>query len=290
MKDEKNASHKSGAPQAAAVIKVFCTLSDDRVFRLQSPLMFRSGLRAAGINGYYVPFSIAADEIGYAMKSLRVLNIAGANVTVPYKEAVVTYMDELSEGVQIIGSVNTIVISDGMLKGYNTNAIGIMKALNEAGFKAAGKPALVVGTGGAARSAVFLLKWLNAQPIFVTGRNFSKTEELVDRLGGEAVALKDIAEISPSISLLFNATSVSDPTEGPELSEAIANLSLTKAELVFDLNYHRPHNMWQALAQKQNVTFMDGLPALGHQASHTLALWTGKKVEPRHFLAALKSE
>jgi shikimate dehydrogenase len=291
MNNEKNAltNDQSGAPQAAGSIKVFCTLSDERVFRFLSPAMFKSGLRAAKINGYYVPFSVAAGEIGYAMKSLRVLNIAGANVTVPYKEAVVSFMDELSEGVQIIGSVNTIVIKDGMLKGYNTNAIGIMKALNGVGFKAAGKPVLVIGTGGAARSVVFLLKWLSAEPIFVAGRDLSKTRELVNRLGGEAVELKNVGGISPAVKLVVNATPVSDPKEDPALAEVIENMPLTKCDLVFDLNYHRPNNMWQALALQHNVRFMDGLASLGHQASHTLALWTGKKVEPRHFLAALKA-
>ena len=275
--------------QDAASIKVFCLIGDERIFNFQSPAMFQAGLRAAGIKGAYVPFQVAPEDIGWAINALRVLHMAGANVTVPYKEAVVPFMDELSEGVQIIGSINTIVIKEGLLKGYNTNAIGIMQALKEVGFKAAGKPVLVFGTGGVARSVVFLLKWLNAQPIFVAGRNPTKTENLVKQLGGEALDLEQAAEAAADANLVINATSVSDPEEGPALARIVEDMSLERCELVFDINYHWSSNMWQALARRQKVRFMDGLAALGHQASHTLALWTRRKVESRHFLAALKA-
>lgn len=269
--------------------KIFCLLGDQRVFNFQSPAMFQAGLHAAGIEGVYVSFRVAPEDIGWAVSALRVLHMAGANVTAPYKEAVMDFMDELSEGVQIIGSINTIVIKNDLLKGYNTNVIGIMHALKEVGFKAAGKPVLVFGTGGVARSVVFLLKWLNAQPIFVAGRNPAKTENLVERLGGEALDLEQTAEAAAAANLVINATSVSDCEESPTLARIVEDLPLKACELIFDLNYYGANNMWQALARSQNVRFMDGLAALGHMASHTLALWTGQKVEPRHFLAALKA-
>ena len=103
-----------------------------------------------GIKGAYVPFQVDPDDLGQALQSLRILNIAGANVTVPYKEVVVPHMDVLSEGANIIGAINTIVRNGNELKGYNTYAIGFMDALNDVGFDVEGKSALVFGTGGAA--------------------------------------------------------------------------------------------------------------------------------------------
>ena len=105
--------------------------------------MFSAILKRAGIKGTYVPFKVCPADVGQAIHSIRILNIAGANVTVPYKEAVIPYLDVLSEGARIIGAVNTIVRKGDVLKGYNTNAIGFMDALNHAGFNVAGKSAVV---------------------------------------------------------------------------------------------------------------------------------------------------
>jgi len=288
-RDNTTLTNDDKKTQDATSKKVFCLLGDHRVFNFQSPAMFQAGFRAAGIDGAYVSFQVTPEDIGWAVNALRVLHMAGANVTAPYKEAVIDFMDELSEGVQIIGSINTIVIKDNLLKGYNTNVIGIMHALKETGFKAAGKPVLVFGTGGVARSVVFLLKWLNAQPIFVAGRNPTKTENLVKRLGGEALEMEQTAEAAAAANLVINATSVSDTEESPTLARIVEDLPLKACELIFDLNYYGANNMWQALARQKKVRFMDGLAALGHMASHTLSLWTGKKVAPRHFLSAIQA-
>ena len=91
--------------------------------------MFSRVMEKVGLRSAYVPFRIRPEHIGQAVQSLRILNMAGANVTVPYKEAVVPHLDVLSEGANIIGAVNTIVQTGDTLKGYNTNAIGIMDAL-----------------------------------------------------------------------------------------------------------------------------------------------------------------
>ncbi|HEA67174.1 MAG TPA: shikimate dehydrogenase [Desulfobacterales bacterium] len=249
--------------------------------------MFSAAIKHAGINGIYVPFMVTPDQIGQAVQSLRVLNIAGANVTLPYKEAVIPFLDVLSEGAQIIGSINTITRKDKVLKGYNTNAVGFMNALEEAGFDAAGKSALVFGTGGAARAVVFMLKWLNANPILVTGRNQEKTRQLVDRIGGEALTFDFVSNQAIPANLVVNASSVSSNDESPELASLVGSLSVTGCELILDLNYGRSQNFWQDMARTQNIRFQDGLSSLAYQARRTFALWTGVTVEPEVFLKAL---
>ena len=86
--------------------KVYCILSDQRVFQSRSPRMFSTVIGRVGMNGTYVPFMVDAGNIGKALESLRVLNIAGANITAPFKETVLPYLDVLSEGANIIGAVN----------------------------------------------------------------------------------------------------------------------------------------------------------------------------------------
>ena len=120
-------------------MKVYCIISDERAVQLKSPSMFSRVLKRQGIKGTYVPFVVKPRHLGEAINAIRILHLAGASITVPYKEAVLPMMDVLSEGANIIGAVNTIVRDGDRLKGYNTNAIGIMEALEEAGFEVDGK-------------------------------------------------------------------------------------------------------------------------------------------------------
>lgn len=276
----------SGKVSHTEEFKVFCILSDERVYRSGSPAVFSSVMNQAGINGAYVPLRVEPDRIGEAVKSLMVLNIAGANVTVPYKEAVMPHLDILSEGAQIIGAVNTITREADKLKGYNTNAIGFMDSLENARVSVTGKPALVFGTGGAARAVVFMLNWLRAEPVFITGRNHEKVLSIVDRIGGAPVKWAELPETSVRANLVVNATSVSGYDESPELAETVGKLKLKDCELLIDLNYGRSNNFWQDLAEKKGVRFLDGLMALACQVRRSLALWTGLEIETEAFLRA----
>lgn len=271
-------------------MKVYCILSDERAYRSKSPSMFTRVLKHLGINGTYVPFMVKSEHLGQAVQSLRILNIAGANVTVPYKEMIIPYLDILSEGATIIGSINTIVRNGDELKGYNTNAIGIMDALSHTGFDPEGKSALVFGTGGAARAAVFILNWLRTNSVFVTGRNDEKIHQLVNRIGGEVVPLNTLMDKPPAVELIVNATSVSSPQESPELASFVEKLKVPGCQLLLDLNYGRAHNFWYEMALRNHIRFMDGLSPLAYQARRTFALWTGLQVPPEEFVKALNGE
>jgi len=270
-------------------MKIFCILSDQRAFRSKSPDLFSTVLRRVGIRGMDVPFQIEPGQIGQAVQSLRVLNIDGANVTVPYKETVMPHLDAISEGATIIGAVNTIVRNGTVLKGYNTNAIGFMDALEEVGFDVTGKTALVFGTGGAARAVVFILNWLRVGSVVVAGRSEEKTKALSLRFGGEARLINTLLDDPVPAHLVVNTTSASGHDESPELAELAADLELPECELMFDLNYGRSQNFWQDMAEARGIRFSDGLPALAYQARRTFALWTGIQVDPKEFLDAIAS-
>lgn len=268
---------------------VFCLISDERVFAAKSPAVFNRVMPIAGIKATYVPFHVAARSLGEALRGLKALNIAGANITVPYKETVIPYMDALSESANIIGAVNTLAFSGDQIKGYNTNAIGIMDALEEADFQPAGKNVLILGAGGAAKAVAFVLKWLKAENIFIVGRNAGKTRALAARVGGTPLTFNDLADHAPLMHLIVNATTVSTNAESPEMAQTAKNLVLSNCELIYDLNYGRAVNIWQILAQERGVSFMDGLSTLSHQARNSLFLWTGLEVSPEHFKNALSS-
>ena len=267
---------------------VFCLISDERVFAARSPAVFNRVMPIAGIKASYVPFRVAASYLGEALRGLKALNIAGANITVPYKETVIPYMDALSESANIIGAVNTLAFSGDQVKGYNTNAIAIMDALEEADFQPAGKNVLILGAGGAAKAVAFVLKWLKAEKIFIAGRNAKKTQALAARVSGTPLSFNDLADHGPRMHLIVNATTVSSTAESPEMARTAKALGLSSAcELIYDLNYGRSANIWQALAEERGVAFIDGLSTLSHQVRNSLFLWTGIEVDPEHFKKAL---
>lgn len=277
----------TGAPPGPSrIFKLFGILGNARVFASHSPALFNAALQHAGIHGVYVPLRVEADQIGSALGGLRALNVAGVNVTVPFKETAIAHLDILSEGAIIIGAINTIVCKGGKLKGFNTNAVGFMNALEAAGFPPAGRPALVFGSGGAARAVVFMLKWLQAGPIYVVGRDAAKTAALVEAIGGTAMAPADLA--APlAAELVVNATAVSSPEESPEMQRLVQGLQVADCDLLVDLNYGRRQNFWRAWARSAGARFMDGVPVLVHQARRSFALWTGVEVKPEVFLKAL---
>ena len=268
--------------------KVFCIISDQRVFRSKSPQIFSHVIGRAGLKGVYVPFMVKSDNLGKALESLRTLNIAGANITAPFKEKVLPYLDILSEGANIIGAVNTIVRKGDQLKGYNTNAIGIMDALNEVNFDVAGKRALVIGTGGAARAVVFILNWLRADSVTVAGRDENKIGSLADHFSCRPMPLKALADAPLDQEIVVNTTSVSGSDESGELRDLAACLYGDGCRLVFDLNYGRRNNIWLTLADRWGVRFMDGLSTLAYQARRTFLLWTGQELPQEEFLKALE--
>ena len=267
--------------------KVYCILGDERVFNSKSPEMFSAVFQRVGLRGAYVPFMTTLERVGDALNSIRVLNIAGANVTVPYKECVIPFLDVLSEGAKIIGAINTIAWEGDVLKGYNTNAIGFMDTLEEIEYAVPGKRALVFGSGGAAKAVVFILNWLRAESVYISARNELRSREMAERLGGEVISLEDAVASPLGVDLVINATSVSSEDESPEFAALVNRLDLNGCQLLMDLNYGREQNIWERKAAASGVAFMDGLRALAYQARRTFALWTGIQVEPNEFLSEL---
>ncbi len=268
-------------------MQVYCILGDERVIRSKSPIIFSAVMRRLGVKAAYVPFQIAPDQIAQALQSIKVLNISGANVMIPYKEEFIPHLDILSEGANIIGAVNTIVRNGDLFKGYNTNAIGFMDALNDARFDVEGKSALVLGTGGAARAIVFILNWLRTTSVFVAGRNQGKTGQIVDSFGGEAIPLYSLEDRTLTANIVVNATSVSSPDESLKMNTLLNKLNIKDCELIVDLNYGRTENIWEDLAGRNGARFMDGLSTLAFQCRRTLALWTGIQAPPEEFLKAI---
>lgn len=269
-------------------MKVFGIIGDHRVAGSLSPAMHNQAMRRHGISGVYVKFAVQGNRMPEAMAGLRALGIAGVNVTVPYKEAAAKYMDRLEGDAAILGVVNTVLHSGDELIGHNTDAEGLAEAVRHAGQDLAAGRGLVIGAGGAARAAAHALGKLGCAEVIMAGRDLAKVEPVAKGLGIQAASLEQAAKQLPEVGVLINATSVSSLEEGPGLAAWVEGLTLTpQTRLVIDLNYGRQRNIWQGLAARAGVGFMDGLPMLAHQARRSFALWTGINPDVNEFLSAL---
>ena len=269
---------------------VFCVISDERAFRSEAPAMYCEIMKQSGVKGAYVPFKVKPDDIGAAVKSLKVLNITGANILPPYKERIIPFLDILSEGAQIIGAVNTVVNNDGILKGFNTNAIGFMNFLEQENIDATGKSVVVFGTGGTSRAVSFMLNWLNADNIIIVGRNMEKAQATAKRINGKPMLIESLHENPLSADILINATTISTIEESTDYATIVNKLDMPDCKLIIDLNYkfNEKLNFWKKLAESGNIRFIDGLPMLAHQSKENYSLWTGLNIETERFLEVLK--
>jgi shikimate dehydrogenase len=267
--------------------KVFCILSDDRVFQTKSPDMFNSAIKHAGINGIYIPIKIKPDDLGKAIHGLKYLNFAGANIAVPYKEKVIPFLDMLSDEAEQIGAVNTLTIEDRTISGHNTNAAGFLRTIEEVRYHSENKSALIFGYGGAARAVLFALKHLKTKNFMITGRNPNKAKKLVSDLGGETIGFDELKARKLTADLVINATSAASHEESPEMAAIVENLTLKNCQWIIDLNYGRQNYFFRDLAQKSGTRFMNGIPMLAHQVSKSFALWTGIEIAPEIFLKGL---
>ncbi|MBL0699338.1 MAG: hypothetical protein JJV92_00455 [Desulfosarcina sp.] len=270
-------------------MKVFCMLGDKRALRSKTPAMYTKILKRVGMKGACVPFMVEPDQIGQALQSIKVLNMTGAILTIPFKETVIPHLDILSEGANIIGAVNTIIYDGKILKGYNTNAIGFMDAVDEAGFDLTGKSALVFGSGGTARAVVFILNWLRAASIFIAGENEEKTFQITKQIGGETKSLESLPDKPVLVDIVVNATVQSTIDEMPEFADLVNRLETPECKLIVDMNYGSEENFWKDMADSRGIKFIDALPVLAHQAKRTFALLTKTQVDTYEFMKALES-
>ncbi|MED5074136.1 shikimate dehydrogenase, partial [Anoxybacillus geothermalis] len=149
-----------------------------------SPLMHNDAFVRLGIPARYHLFSVHPKQVSEAIAGVRALGIAGVNVTIPHKMAVIPFLDDIDDHARRIGAVNTIVNDNGRLVGYNTDGPGYVKALEEEmDVSLDGKRILLIGAGGGARGIYFSLLSTAAKRIDMTTRTVVKAEQLV-REGG----------------------------------------------------------------------------------------------------------
>ena len=259
-----------------------CGIIGDPVEHTMSPAMHNAAFIKLGLDYVYVPFRVKRQELDQAIRGVRALNIRGLNVTIPHKVTVIPFLDELDGLAEKIGAVNTIVNDDGVLRGYNTDATGFLRALLERRIKPEGKNVVILGAGGASRAISFILAERGSN-LVILNRTWDKAKICADRISEifqrEATALKlnreNLAAAMSQADILVNATSVG---MSPNINETAVTSNLLRPGLVvFDIVYNPIKTRLQREAEVAGATVISGLDMLVWQGALAFEKWTGLK-------------
>jgi len=262
-----------------------------------SPLIHNQIILKYSLNFCYLPFQIAETDLGKAIQGIKALNIKGVNITFPYKEKVIEFLDELEESARRIGAVNTIVNNKGILTGYNTDVIGFKRSLQEDGkFTMKKKKAVILGAGGAARGVIYALLEEGIEEIYIFNRTLEKAKKLKQDFSSffpessiyvfplEEESLKDKIERA---HLIVNTTSLGMPPQidkTPLPDERLFHPDL----LVYDLIYHPTKTLFLRQAEMAGAKTINGLPMLVYQGIESFYLWTNLKPEGKEILEMIE--
>jgi shikimate dehydrogenase len=256
-------------------------LIGDPIDHSLSPIIQNVAFRSAGINAVYVALHVTRRSLRDAVKGLRASGVKGFNVTAPHKVSVQPYLDRIEPSADAIGSVNTVINEKGKLRGYNTDGVGALRALEEAGVSPDGKSVLIFGAGGASRAIAYTLAH-RASSIRVVNRTVAKSKQLVLRIRRKLHVNVEYASISDKMlkdfveqsNIMINASSMG--MEGVSIPP-VAVEWLRHDQCVFDIVYKPHHTRLLELAGLAGAKSVNGLDMLINQGACAFELWTGRR-------------
>lgn len=265
-----------------------------------SPIMHNAGFKKLGLNFCYLPLAVKPQDLAKAVRSLKAREIAGVNITIPHKETVIKFLNEIRGAARTIGAVNTVINEAGRLIGYNTDGPGFIEFLKkDAGFSPKNKIITLIGAGGAGRALAFMLLNSGAGKIYLYDALFQKSQNLKKALAAKfarqkVTVIKKLAkkvwqEILSQTDLLINATPVG---LAPKINACPLPAEyfdfLKKTSLVVDLIYNPGKTIFLKEAAQRKLRNFNGLGLLVWQGILAFELFTGSKIKPQIFRTALK--
>ena len=247
--------------------------------------MYNAAIAALGLNYVYVPFAV--NDLATAVAGIRHLGIAAVGVTIPYKTAIIPYLDELDEPAERVGAVAVVVNRDGRLIGSNTDGAGALTALEEA-TAVAGKRVTILGAGGAARAIAFTLSDLGCQ-LTIFNRTHQKAVDLAQSVGKNAMA-KEMGKVTAVVShadILINTTSFGMVNTGTEGQSLIPVDALHPDLVVMDIITKPKQTKLLNDAQAIGCQIVYGERMLLWQGVYKFEIYTGVQPPPEVMEAAM---
>ena len=268
-----------------------------------SPVFQQAGLDHLGIDATYEKWEVPPEGVGEFVSGLRAPGSLGINITVPHKQAVIPFLDEVDEWATAAGAVNTIVNRDGRLTGHNTDGPGFLRALlAETGYDPRGTRALILGAGGAARGILLALARGGVDSLVIANRTLERAESLAKlasengvmseaiplaKTGGPAGAL---TEAAASANLIVNCTTVGMSHGPDEDSSPLSAAQIPASAIVNDLVYNPLKTPFLEAAESAGATTLGGLHMLVYQGVLSFQMWTGRDAPVEVMLEAATIE
>ena len=247
-----------------------------------SPIFQQAAFDKLDMDIVYKVWEVTSGELSEKICDLRKEDVIGANVTIPYKEVVVSMLDELDSVASRIGSVNTIVNRGGRLVGYNTDKFGFIQSLREyARFKAQDKNILIIGAGGAARAAIRSLVDEGASSVAIANRTIGRARRLAYEFEGEkpipimCLTSNEFQENVSNVHLIVNCTSMGMLNGPAENCTPLNARQIPKNVLVYDMVYTPRETPLMQEAKKAEASVVGGLHMLVNQGAKAFEIWTG---------------
>lgn len=239
-----------------------------------SPEIHAYLLEQQNLKGTYELFEVDEEEVKHIVERMKAEEILGMNVTIPYKETLMEYVDELSPEVLEIGALNTIYLKDGRTYGHNTDYIGVLHMFKRNQIDLAGKNCVILGSGGAAKAVIYALRHANAASVTVAARNVEKLVELKQSFSYIHTCLFD--EIKEG-DILINTTPVG---MYPKIGKSIVGREvIRKFKVAADIVYNPLMTEFLLLAEQEGVQTVTGLSMLVDQAIGSEEIWFEKKLD-----------
>ncbi len=249
-----------------------CMIIGDPVEHSLSPQIHNAGYEAAGIDNEYVYIAshVTSENLADFIKGVKAMQIRGVGVKTPHKIEIMKYLDHIDETARKIGAVNSVVNEDGILKGYNTDWIGVVSPFEKITSLQDKKVALI-GAGGAARAAAYGLCKKGAN-LTIFNRTLDKAKELSEEFGGNARSLEDKDEIK-TMDIIINATSIGLPPY--ENNVPIGSEYINDNHIVYDLVYSlQGTTKFIKEAEKKGARLLTGIDMLLSQGYAQFKLFT----------------
>lgn len=250
----------------------------DPVAHSRSPAMHNAAFAALGLDWVYVPFPVAGANVTAAVAAVRALGLAGVNVTVPHKEAVIPHLDALTPLARRIGAVNTIVNRGGRLLGDNTDVHGFAATVRQQRLRLRGCHVLIIGAGGAARAVLFALADAGVGRVTIANRTAARASALAQRMRGlrrDTVSLAALADdgLLGDVAMVVNTTSLGlHTTTFPPLAAAATRRGCVFIDLLYGGDTPFLHR-----ARAAGRRTCDGAEMLLHQGGRAFTIWTGRR-------------
>lgn len=250
-----------------------------------SPVMHNAAFASLNLPYAYLPFPVEPAHLEEGVKGIRALNLRGVNVTIPHKETVMAFLDQLTPEAELIGAVNTIVNDNGVLTGHNTDGAGFVKSLEETGQTGLkNRYALILGTGGAARAVAVSLALRGVGRIVIAGRTIEKAQEITsvisEKICDKCASVLDIRSNAfpkelAAADIIINSTPIG-MYPNHEIPPFIDLSVCHPGALVCDLVYNPMDTSLLKAARNKGLGTLSGIGMLVWQGVLAFELWTGQ--------------